>query len=150
MKLYRIAKQQYIQDLTGTGAKLFGGRWNHKGISILYTAETRSLATLELLVHTSPSLIPNDLNIIEIQAPESIIQINIKDLPKDWSTYPAPLTLADIGSKWANENKSLLLRVPSSIIKEEFNVLINPLHQDFKLVSINSIDKFNFDKRLFK
>ncbi|MBC7474708.1 MAG: RES family NAD+ phosphorylase, partial [Candidatus Sericytochromatia bacterium] len=106
MKLYRIAKEQHIRDLTGTGARLYGGRWNHKGISLLYTSESRSLATLELLVHTSPALIPNDLSILEIEIPDTIKidNVDINSLPKDWRNYTSPLALADIGSQWVQSN----------------------------------------------
>lgn len=150
MRVYRIGRSEYIRDITGTGAKLFGGRWNRKGISMLYTAEHRSLAALEVLVHLNTSEVPDDLKIISIEIPSnSIITIGLERFKKIQKRETKE-TFQVIGNKWVLEEKSLCLKVPSIVINEEFNVLLNPNHKLFKKVKIDKVDDFIFDKRLFK
>lgn len=148
MYLFRIAKTKYINDLSGTGARVYGGRWNEKGVAVVYTSESRALAALEFLVHTPMALAPKDLSIMTIHIPDSIKPkpIDLAHLPKNWDMHPAPDALAQIGSQWARSNASLLLKVPSVLINEEHNIIINPNHPDFKHLKASS-DKFNFDDR---
>ena len=150
MIVYRIAKTRHIYDLTGAGARIYGGRWNHKGIGMIYTSENRSLASLEFLVHAPHSILPTDLSIAAIRVPDSIIskEISISDLPDNWNKYPPPLKLADIGTRWTLSNETLLLRVPSVVIPHEFNILINPSHTDINKIAISKIEKYQFDDRL--
>ena len=152
MFLYRIAKHQYINSLSGEGARIYGGRWNKKGSSLLYTASNRSLATVEYLVHLPMALIPIDVYIVELYIPDEVQfeQIEIDKLPKDWANYPAPFSLAKIGTDWINKNESLLLKVPSCIVKDEYNFLINPKHIEFDKIRINNTQPYNFDNRLLK
>ncbi len=151
MKVYRIAKKAYIKDLSGEGARLYGGRWNIKGTSMLYSASNRSLATVEYLVHLPMALLPKDFFIVELTVPSRIKSITIKEstLPKDWKNYPAPFKLAELGTKWINEKSSLTLKVPSSVVKNEWNILINPNHKYFDRVEISNIEPYGFDERLF-
>jgi RES domain-containing protein len=149
MRVYRIAKQHYIQDLSGEGARLYGGRWNNKGTKILYTAESRSLATVEYLVHVPLQIIPKDVYIAEIDVPDTAIGIvEVASLEKNWQDYPSPTSIRDIGDKWQKDSKGLLLRVPSAVIKNEWNVLINPEHSQFNEVKIVAIEPYIFDARL--
>jgi len=152
MIVYRITKTRYINDLTGTGARQYGGRWNHKGTGIIYASESRSLAILEYLVHVPLSILPSDLSIVSISIPDTINlnEIPAFSLPENWKIYPAPLKLADIGTNWAMSNESLLLRVPSVVVEHEFNILINPSHPDIKHVSILNAEKYLFDDRLIQ
>lgn len=152
MKVYRIAKERYIKDLSGEGARSYGGRWNRKGTSVLYTAENRSLATVEYLVHLPIALVPEDTYIAELTIPDQIEyeQINIGDLPRQWAVYPAPLALADIGEAWIRRGETLLLKVPSSVVRGEWNVLINPQHRLFEKVELTSVEPYSFDERLLK
>lgn len=152
MIVYRISKTRRISDLSGIGARLYGGRWNNKGIGIVYTSENRSLATVEYLVHVPISIIPGDLSIASIKIPNLIKPKDVlpSDLPNNWRDYPPPPELTKIGTKWALSNETLLLRVPSSIVENEFNLLINPQHPDMKRISISQIEKFEFDKRLLR
>lgn len=149
MKVFRIAKKTYIRDLTGIGAKRYGGRWNPKGTAILYTSEHRSLATLEMLVNNSMLTIPRDLALLTLKIPASINphQIGLDDLPSNWRNSPAPLLLSETGAKWVASDKSVILKVPSAIIPEEQNILINPLHPDFKKISIENVSDFTLDSR---
>jgi RES domain-containing protein len=152
MIAYRIARTRHIRDLSGLGAKLYGGRWNSKGTAIVYTSENRSLATVEYLVHVPISIIPDDLSIASIEIPDSIKPkyLLLGNLPKNWRDYPPPPELAEIGTKWALSLASLLLRVPSAVVENEFNILIIPQHPDIKRISISKIEKFRFDKRLVR
>ena len=152
MKVFRIAKTRNIRDLTGAGARIYGGRWNQKGTGIIYTSESRALATVEYLVHVPVSLKPSNLSIAVLLIPEKVKMksVALSDLPRNWRRYPAPSKLADIGTEWAKSGKSLLLRVPSAVVEGEFNILVNPGHPDIQHVTIGSIDKYKLDERLVK
>jgi RES domain-containing protein len=151
MRVYRIASKAHISDLTGTGARLHGGRWNHKGTSVIYTSESRALATTEYLVHVPIAMVPANLHIatIEIQAEASVTSIDVKTLPSNWRQYPAPASLATIGSQWAQGHQSLLLRVPSVVVRGDFNVLISPVHPEFRRIAITAVELYELDKRFF-
>ncbi len=148
--LYRISRTKYAKDLSGEGARLAGGRWNHKGTPMIYTAESRSLAALEALVHISQADFLIKRKIVLIEIPGTIVPqtIDKSDLPKNWRAYPPSFTLADIGTQWALSMKNLLLQVPSAVVPDEFNILINPAHPDMKYVTVTKIEDFEFDKRL--
>lgn len=152
MQVFRIAKTRQVNDLTGIGARIYGGRWNNKGIGVIYTSENRSLATVEYLVHVPLSIVPIDLRIACLEIPDRIIpkQISTDDLPLNWRDYPAPPKLAELGTNWALENDSLLLRVPSTVVENEANVLINPIHSDINYVIISHVESYTFDKRLLR
>jgi RES domain-containing protein len=149
--VYRIAKTAYIRDLSGSGARLYGGRWNLRGTSLIYTSETRSLAVLEYLVHTPFTKGPGDLSLASIEVPDNPAPEEIKRsvLPRNWRDFPAPTRPANFGTTWAQLNRRLLLRVPSALVENEYNVLINPSHPDMASVSITSVKEFGFDRRLF-
>jgi len=153
MQVYRIARAKFINDLSGIGARQYGGRWNLKGTNIIYTSESRALAALEYMVHV-PLLLTVSFNlcIATIQIPDDIIpkEISISELPNNWRDYPVPLTLAAIGTNWVLANETLLLRVPSAVIEHEYNILINPSHSDMKHVTIFDIRSFTFDVRLLR
>ena len=151
MFVYRIAKKKHIRDLSGIGARLYGGRWNRKGIGIVYTSESRALVLVEFLVNVPFSILPNKLCIATVEIGDRIRpgEIPIGDLPKNWRKFPASSELAEIGSKWAVSNESLALRVPSAVVPHEFNILINPSHPDMKHVAIADVEEFEMDKRLF-
>jgi len=130
---------------------LHGGRWNHKDIAVIYAAESRSLAALEFLVHVSLfPILPNNLSIACREIPDDIVAERIKgaDLPRNWRDYPAPPALADLGSEWAMAMRCLLLRVPSVVVVDEFNMLINPKHPGMKRVTLSRVESFTFDRRL--
>jgi RES domain-containing protein len=152
VQVFRIAKTGYVHDLSGTGAMLNGGRWNQKGIPLIYAAENRSLATLEYVVHVPLSIIPKNLSIACYETPDDIVpeEISVDDLPKKWRAYPSPSKLAELGSEWALANRSLLLRVPSAIVPSESNILINPKHPEITRITISHIEKYAIDKRLLR
>ena len=150
IKLFRIATSEYISDLSGTGARIYGGRWNHQGYPVVYASGTRSLAALEFLVHIPMALAPENLSILEINIVDTaeIESVNESQLPSNWRDYPAPEQLADIGTSWLKSKSSLLLEIPSAVVNKEMNTLINPLHEDIKNVSLVSVERFSFDSRL--
>ena len=152
MKVYRIARKKRIADLSGIGAKITGGRWNPKGLPVIYTASNSSLAILEKLVHVDYDLLPDDLYFAEIEIEENHSQklISIIDLPKNWHEYPNPDSLKKIGQSWLIENNYLVLKVPSAINSGDFNYLINPNHAEFSKVKVIRTFPFYIDTRLTK
>jgi RES domain-containing protein len=152
MLVYRIAKARYVHDLSGTGAREYGGRWNNKGIGIIYTSESRALATVEYLVHVPLSFVPGDMSIVTLEIPDDITpkKISISALPANWRDYPAPPELAEIGTRWALANDTLLLRIPSAVVEHECNILINPSHPDMKHVTISRTERYTLDTRLLR
>jgi RES domain-containing protein len=152
MRVYRIARKRHLDDLTGAGAKTFGGRWNHRGRAVIYTSETRSLAMVEFLVHVSWMKAPSDLGIATLEIADEIQPeiLSPADLPEDWRLYPAPPRLADLGTGWVHSRRSLLLKVPSAVVEQEHNILINPGHSDLIRVTVLEVKDLEFDRRLFK
>lgn len=149
MILYRITKYAYAADLSGAGARLYGGRWNGVGKPMVYLAATPSLAVLEVLVHLSPTIFPGDFCIAEIEVPENSILTMLPDqLPVNWQDIAPPFELKQLGNAFIKDQKYLLMKVPSVIVPEEFNYLLNPLHPKIKSVKVVSKKPFGFDKRL--
>ena len=150
MIVYRISKCKFIDSLTGMGAATFGGRWNSKGIHVVYTAATPSLALLESVVHIS-NIPVDDYCMALIEIPENkIAEIKLADLPANWFINPAQDNLKSIGNKFIKDNIFLALKLPSAIMTEDFNFLLNPNHPDFKKVKIVSTRTIPIDERLFK
>ena len=148
MKVYRISKQQYINDLSGFGAANYPGRWNSKGVFVLYTAATPSLALLESVVHIN-KIIQADYAMATIILPEnSFALLEVSDLPNGWDSFPPPDKLKKFGDDFVRDQKFLALKLPSSIMPEDFNLLINPAHPDFKKLKIESIRSLVIDNRL--
>jgi RES domain-containing protein len=148
MLLYRITNAKYANDLSGNGARLYGGRWNSEGRAMVYLASSRSLAVLESLAHLSPTNLPDDIFMLIIEVADDFMEVNIKTLPDNWNEYPEPNILKQIGNSLLQKNEHLLLKVPSAIVKEEFNYLMNPLHPKAMEVTIISKSPFLFDRRL--
>ncbi len=150
MIVYRITKSKRASDISGYGASIYPGRWNKKGMFVLYTGESKEIALLETIVHIPPMMSP-DLDILTIEIPDnSITVITPEDLPENWHQFPAPTVLSDIGKKWMDEGKTIALKVPSSIVHSAYNIILNCKHKDYKTVKILSRKKFYFDSRLRK
>jgi RES domain-containing protein len=149
VKVYRVSKSKYKNDLEGIGAKLYGGRWNNIGVSCLYTSESRALAVLEFASNVELALIPRALHISCYEVPESeFVVFSEKDMPGDWKEAPSPQSTKDFGSNYFKDPNILGIRVPSTIIPDEFNYLINP--ESDELGSIEALDSkdFIFDVRI--
>lgn len=147
--LFRFCPKKYSNDITGEGAKLRGGRWNNVGIPVVYTSTTISLSLLELLIYNASyeELQNNYLMKIEVNVMLEY-SINPVSVKKQWQQDIGYSRF--IGDSFLTTNKNMLLKVPSAIIPEEYNILINPLHPDFTKIKIISTSRFEFDSRLFK
>lgn len=152
MKVFRLSKKKYSSTLSGKGAALFGNRWNSKGTEMIYTAQSRALAMAEVAVHLSLSTLPSDYVMIEIEIPDflKIQSLKESELSKDWTDHPPGLQTQQIGDDFINSGKYSILKVPSAVVKGDFNFLINPHHKDLKKLKILEITDFPFDKRMFK
>jgi len=151
MEVYRVGNKDYIKNLTGEGAFLFGGRWNYAGFRVIYTSDSLPLAILEYIVKvgaTDHQLTDLAIAYIEIVDDVTIKEIEVNDLPENWSEYPAPNNIKKIGTDWLISDKSLLLKVPAVTAPDSFNILINPLHPEFKKVSLKKITEYHPDIRL--
>ena len=153
MIVFRIEREKYLSTtLNGIGAPISEGyRWNSLNTRIVYTAETRALATLEVSVHLDLSEdLPDDRFYVEIEVPDGITiqEVKLEDLPNDWNSKPPSLTTQTIGDDFVNYNEAAILKVPSSIVPKEFNYLINPVHPDSSKIKVVSTSKMMFDQRL--
>jgi RES domain-containing protein len=145
--VHRITTAKWAGKLSGLG---YPARWNSKGVFVIYTASTRALACLENLVHRSGEGLHGVFKITENEIPDntSITSVSDTELSAGWHLPENYNLCRDIGDRWIQENKTLLLIVPSAIIRDETNVLINPNHPDFELVKVKEITGFEFDRRL--
>lgn len=149
MIVYRFSKGKYSRDLSGKGAETHGGRWNSKGIPILYTSQSRALAFAEISMHISLGIVPKDYFLIAIEFPDTvdILKLAEADLPADWRSNPHSDSTQKIGDEFATQLKQLILRVPSAVVPGDFNYLINPSHQMMSKVTIADVEPFEFDSR---
>lgn len=149
MKVYRISKTEYANDLNGTGAKLFGGRWNQVDTPCIYTSESRSLAVLEYSVNINIDFISDSLSICIFEIDEKQIkEIKPQELPNDWRETPAPYSTKSIGTEWLQNNVPII-KVPSIIIPDEHNYILNPSISQ-KYFQLIDTKKFTFDLRIKK
>ncbi|MCC6288341.1 MAG: RES family NAD+ phosphorylase [Chitinophagaceae bacterium] len=147
--VYRISKCMYIDDLRGTGAATFAGRWHSKGTYILYTANSPSLALLESVVHMAGIPLV-DYCMICLEIPDDkIMKTEIQDLPNNWYVNPAPGALGMVGDNFIKQNEHLAIEIPSAIMPEETNLLLNPNHTDFSKVKVVYRRKIPIDARFF-
>jgi RES domain-containing protein len=149
MIVHRICNSLYSDDLSGNGSKLFGGRWNSKGIPMLYVSEHISLAVLEMLVNNQFKDFSIELSLLRISIPDSIEikEIKLSKLKPKWNEDFSYSKF--MGNEFIKSMNNLVLKVPSAVIGEEHNFLINPLHPDFKKIKITEVKQFSTDERLF-
>ncbi len=152
MRVYRLSKAIYALDLTGKGAEKAGGRWNSKGIAMVYTGESRALCTAEIAVHTPLGYLPEGFSLVTIEIPDEISLVFLKpeELAKDWKIFPHPHSTQKIGDRFIRESKFAVLKVPSVVVQGEFNYLINPGYPDAPKIRIINTEPFEFDVRFFK
>lgn len=134
----------------GEGARRYGGRWNSPGVAIVYTAGSASLAELELLVHIDQSqLLATSYSIVPVSFDESLLTVvDSSKLVAGWEKYPAPSVLQQLGDDWAHNGASVVLEVPSAVVPQELNYLLNPNHPDFNQLEIGPTTALSFDPRL--
>ena len=149
-RAWRIVKTRFRADaFSGEGARVYGGRWNSSGIAMVYTAGSISLATLELLVHLDTTLVIPSYSMCPVDFDDSLLEVlDPAALPSDWRQSPPPSSLQLIGDDWISRASSVVLRVPSAVVEDENNYLINPAHKDFKKLAIGRMKPFPLDPRL--
>ncbi|MCL6258803.1 RES family NAD+ phosphorylase [Aquiflexum sp. TKW24L] len=150
MLVYRLCNPKYSNDLSGTGAAITGGRWNKKGRAVLYTSESTALALLEVVVNIPPMFQPT-LNLLTLEIPENLLaDFNRDMLPGNWFKYPAPTILAEIGENFYRNDSILGIKVPSSVVSNNSNIILNPNSKVYPQVKIISNEPFIFDPRLYR
>ncbi len=149
---WRIVKKQHAaRAFDGEGARLFGGRWSSPGVPVVYVSSTRALAALELAVHLDRSALLASFVLIPCEFDETLVaKLDAAALPKQWRRYPPLPELAAIGDGWVKQAQSAVLSVPSAIISDETNYLLNPAHPDFSRIRVGKALAFEFDQRLIK
>jgi RES domain-containing protein len=147
MLVYRIVLAKYAGQLIASGR---AARWNPNEVKMIYTASSRSLACLENVVHRDKMGLSRIFNIMTIECPDYIKTktIHLKDLPANWADFDQMSKSQNIGLKWIKDNETAILQVPSSIVEEEVNYLLNPNHKDFKLIRVIKTQLFVFDGRI--
>jgi RES domain-containing protein len=147
---WRIFKPRHAATaFTGEGARLFGGRWNNKGVAVVYTSQSLALAALEMLVHLHADLVLARYQVAAVTFDsEIVLPLDPGQLPRNWRADPPPARLRRIGDQWVAGGASAVLRVPSAVIDTEFNFLLNPAHPDFAKLIIGKPQNFKFDRRL--
>jgi RES domain-containing protein len=152
MEVFRLTRKKYPIALSGKGAAITGARWNSKGTEIIYCAQSRALAMAEVAVHLSLATLPKDFVMLTVNIPEfiSIEELSVLKLQKDWNIFPNSFTTQILGDDFIKTNEYCVLKVPSAVVKGDFNFLINPYHKDFEKITIIDQNDFPFDKRIFK
>lgn len=149
---WRIVKAVRADDaFTGEGARRAGGRWNHAGTAIVYTAGSLALAALEILVHLDGPQLLHSYVQIPVEFDQRLCrELDLSSLPEDWSGNPAPDWTRSAGSQWVASHDSVVLAVPSAVVPDESAYLLNPSHSDFPALRIGQPASFRFDPRLIK
>ena len=147
---WRIIKEKHRNDaFTGEGARRYPGRWNSRGIAVVYTAETVSLAVLELLAHLESDELLREYLLFEVKFEEALVESILENnLPAKWRSYPAPAAVRAIGDDWVIEARSAVLSVPSAIVPAERVYVLNPTHVDFPRIRLGEPEPFEMDPRL--
>jgi RES domain-containing protein len=151
---WRITQARYAEEratggaLSGEGARGYGGRWNSRGTALAYTAGSRSLALLEVLVHTESTRLLGRYVLLPVTFDAHLVEtLEADQLPDDWRSHPAPASTQAIGDAWVRSQRSIVLRVPSVILPAEPNFIINPLHDDFGALLIGQPEGLDVDGR---
>jgi len=150
MIIYRVANTKY-KDLTlsGTGAEKVGGRWNKVGTRAVYCSENISLALLEYYVHSENiANLPKNILIAKIQFPDNFVIEELKALPEGWNQYPYASETTEIFTDLAKDRNVFALRVPSTIVGLESNIILNPLYKEFGKVEVIEFIDLSIDERL--
>jgi RES domain-containing protein len=153
VRVWRICRRRHARTpLTGRGGLACSGRWHFRGRLVVYTSEHLSLAALEVLVHVDPDLAPDDLVAVGIDVPEDLARETIEEakLPRKWRGYPAPSVLQRLGSEWLDGGRTPLLEVPSALVPQERNLLINPAHPGARRIRVACRERFTLDPRFLE
>jgi len=152
MRFWRICRRRYAAEAaTGAGARIYGGRWNSRGVSMVYASTSLALAAVETFVNLEPNLTPSDLVAIEGEIPEAIAigRLDPPSLPAGWHKSRDE-SLRRFGDDWIHAAETAALLVPSAAIRGEWNVLLNPVYKDFSRIRFHEPEPFEFDVRMFR
>jgi RES domain-containing protein len=150
VRLWRLVEAKWADDpLDGRGASEEGGRWNPVGVPVVYASTSLALAAMEQADVGRRRLFPKGLRAVEIEVPDSLRCRTVAKgrLPRGWRRDPPPASLAAIGERWCVRGDVPLLRVPSAVLAEEWNVLVNPSHREARRVRVRSVAPFSWDPR---
>lgn len=147
--VWRIVKERYAaQAFDGEGARRFGGRWNSRGVPVVYAACSRALAALELLVHLERSAMLSAYVLIGCDVDDALVDtLDPTTLPAHWGQSPATHELARMGDAWVRAGRSLALAVPSALVPDEPIYLLNPKHTQFDAMRVGVPQRFDLDIR---
>lgn len=149
MIVYRVGRTKFSEDLTGEGARLHGGRWNHKLTPCIYTSESRALAVLEYTVNVNIDDIPRALSITTFEITnEQILELSTSQLPGNWRASPTPPSSKDFGTRILQEANYAIIKIPSAVITEEYNFLLNPNNKKGIKFKILELADFVYDVRI--
>lgn len=151
-RFWRICRLRYAAEAaSGEGARLYGGRWNGRGLRVVYASTSLALAAVETFVNLEPNLIPADLVSIEGELPYSLAvrKLDPRILPAGWYESRDE-SLRRFGDDWIRSGETVALLVPSAAIRGEWNVLFNPAHPEFSRIQFKSPERFEFDARMFR
>ena len=149
MRVFRISAPKYVSvALTGEGAARAGARWNSRGMRVGYTAQSESLAKLDMLVHVDREDVPVGYRILVFEVPDDAIG-TLEDVPAGWNAFPFSAHVRAVGDRWIAEGASLALRVPSVLARGEWNILVNPAHAQAGEIRLVEDQPLAFDPRLF-
>jgi RES domain-containing protein len=149
--VWRIARRPHALDRAGAGAREYGGRWNHPGTPVIYAGRTVAIAALERFVHLV-GIEPPDLVLVRVQLPDgcSVEAPAPAALPAGWDAVPVQPASMDFGTAWARDRRSLVLHVPSALVPEEGNAVLNPGHPEFAGVRLSIERPFRYDPRMYE
>lgn len=147
MFVFRINIAKYADGLKASGR---ASRWNSNEVEMIYTSSSQSLACLENVVHRNLFGLNQAFRVLTIQIPQevSIHEFKLEELPFDWKSFQQMPFTQSLGDEWIKSSKSAVLKVPSSIIQQEYNYLVNPAHKDFSKIIIKTVEPFVFDERI--
>ena len=149
---WRIVGANYKDKAyAGDGARIYGGRWNSKGVAVVYTAGSLALASIEMIVNLpAPKLLQKYVRISARISLDLVFELSEADFPEDWNSRPISPSTRAIGDQWIKEQRSAVLRVPSIVVPDEYNYLLNPTHPDFAKIEIGKPIVYFFNPRLVK
>ncbi|MBI4702564.1 MAG: RES domain-containing protein [Deltaproteobacteria bacterium] len=150
---WRIVKARHAADaFSGEGARLYGGRWNHRGTPVVYLGGSLALAALEYFVHLGAYAAGLRFVALRVEIPRGVRvrEVALAALPRLWRAEPPPDETKDLGTRWIRAAATAVLRVPSVIVPAESNYLVNPAHPDFRKLAIGAPEPFAFDPRMWK
>jgi RES domain-containing protein len=153
MRIWRICREAHASTaFSGEGARRFGGRWNSRGVPMVYTSTSLALAAIEYFVNLEPNLAPGDLVSISATLPEGEPARTMQpaDLPEEWWSDESLVAARELGDGWIQAATSLAMLVPSVPIRTEWNVLVNPIHPRMRELKVDSAEAFVFDARMFE